>query len=433
MGAVTTLPLARKLVVVICECREKSKRLHDTGISNALEFAQLLKSFVLSETATELSCSTKLLQTDVVDEGALALFMQAVYQGTQRPLLVLADMGIQHSSIFDGIPSLTSLWIGCQVSVDLHSSLIHRSAATLQSLEVSLNDANLLLCNADGAHIVYPNLHHLSISHCTRADTSNDVMGRPLEFVPFPALKRLTVNHVYPFDDDVVFRGNNATLKHLKFSVSVSTVKMLNRCKVFRDSRDGVLRKVTMTECRETPDIGSVAKADIDMLLDDVLGTALSIVLSASIVHSASIASLHGRRRLENVGVLEVRTGKVSLFTVLSLLRALPRLIRISCCISGLGAELDHIPAGDLANHVVSEYGNAARGLREWTMGYSNLGDVDKTPQYVLLLALVSPIFFCQKVAKNPGSKLSEAISAAIGTKPYTKHASRLREQLLPK
>ncbi|KAJ2047170.1 hypothetical protein GGI08_006335, partial [Coemansia sp. S2] len=61
------------------------------------------------------------------------------------------------------------------------------------------------------------------------------------DLVVFPVLKYAKISLAYPFADDVLFRGNNATLRYLDIPVCKDIVEMLYRRNVF-DSKRKALR-----------------------------------------------------------------------------------------------------------------------------------------------------------------------------------------------
>ncbi|KAJ2351869.1 hypothetical protein GGH92_001587, partial [Coemansia sp. RSA 2673] len=104
-------------------------------------------------------------------------------------------------------------------------SLVYKSASTLQQLDVEIEDAGMLLCDASDNYVVYPNLLHLQIHLSYQGHSSVGTI--PTSVVPFPSLQRLKLSGSYPYHDDVLFRGNSATLVYLYLLIDRNTVEML--------------------------------------------------------------------------------------------------------------------------------------------------------------------------------------------------------------
>ncbi|KAJ2640648.1 hypothetical protein GGF44_002490, partial [Coemansia sp. RSA 1694] len=130
--------------------------------------------------------------------------------------------------------------------------LIRRSAQTLQSLDLSgtvLVDYIELIRDPDsgGRCMEYPCLHTLRLfseyeNAILRGSISNGA-------VPFPQLRRLAMRWAYPFGDDVLFRGNAATLEYLKIVLDSELVAMLKQRNIFTPTSHPKLKCVNIKLC----------------------------------------------------------------------------------------------------------------------------------------------------------------------------------------
>ncbi|KAJ2457712.1 hypothetical protein GGF42_002511 [Coemansia sp. RSA 2424] len=130
--------------------------------------------------------------------------------------------------------------------------LIRRSAQTLQSLDLSgavrVDYTELIRDpNSGGKWMEYPCLHKLWLyseyeTAISRSSASNGA-------APFPQLRRLAMRRAYPFGDDVLFRGNAATLEYLKIELDPKMVAMLKRYKVFTPTSHPKLKCVNINLC----------------------------------------------------------------------------------------------------------------------------------------------------------------------------------------
>ncbi|KAJ2036526.1 hypothetical protein H4S04_008761 [Coemansia sp. S16] len=76
-------------------------------------------------------------------------------------------------------------------------------------------------------------MQYLSLKLSEVADTFMQVLAP--DIVPFPSLISLTLESFYLYDDDVLFRGNSASLKQLCLLINRHTVLKLNRLGVFKN------------------------------------------------------------------------------------------------------------------------------------------------------------------------------------------------------
>ncbi|KAJ2803955.1 hypothetical protein H4S07_004342, partial [Coemansia furcata] len=99
-------------------------------------------------------------------------------------------------------------------NTDRTLQLARLNAQTLQNIFLSSNHdediRGLIRDPADGKHVEYPRLHTLKIKF---GKSSAAMQGCTFEgAIPFPNLRYLAMDSDHPFGDDVVFRGNAATL-----------------------------------------------------------------------------------------------------------------------------------------------------------------------------------------------------------------------------
>ncbi|KAJ2078616.1 hypothetical protein GGI09_008027, partial [Coemansia sp. S100] len=98
-----------------------------------------------------------------------------------------------------------------------------------------------LFYDADDNVVVYPNLIDFRLDIFPRIRSSDK--EAIADIAPFPSLKKLKLKGMYPFADDVLFRGNITTLEYLEIPICGSDVVTLNDYKVF-ESKHKVLRTV---------------------------------------------------------------------------------------------------------------------------------------------------------------------------------------------
>ncbi|KAJ2757099.1 hypothetical protein GGI19_000340 [Coemansia pectinata] len=128
--------------------------------------------------------------------------------------------------------------------------LAPQNAATLQSLFADIGkikDVYYLFPRSGDKYAKYPCLHTLKFYDQVAASNAK-IKGRqqpPLpnadidrlpvfpDTTPFPGLRRLSVDIDYPFGDDMLFRGNAATLEYLNLKVYSATPNIIRKHAVF--------------------------------------------------------------------------------------------------------------------------------------------------------------------------------------------------------
>ncbi|KAJ2447947.1 hypothetical protein GGI03_007310, partial [Coemansia sp. RSA 2337] len=104
--------------------------------------------------------------------------------------------------------------------------LVHKSASTLQYLDIGVTDPSTFLYDAKNDVVVYPKLQHLHMSHCVENDQNTRLV--PSDVVTFPVLRSLKISQSYKYFNEVLFRGNNATLEYLEFTLCMNSQQERN-------------------------------------------------------------------------------------------------------------------------------------------------------------------------------------------------------------
>ncbi|KAJ2427865.1 hypothetical protein GGF41_001542, partial [Coemansia sp. RSA 2531] len=253
LGDTQCFPLVYKLTISVIDYYGQYTDSKCNSIPNTLEFAKLLKSMAPAATTIEIACQEFSTQeVNTIDnfgpnskDDILKALATVLYASTKRANLYMYKAGIEKLSTIDDIPPLSSINFGYSFSQPAHKVLVRKSASTLQYLDIDISNANMILYGTDGEAVVYPNLQHLQLRWCAKHDT--DPMVVTAETVLFPVLRTLQLGSHYPFNNDVLFRGNAATLEYLQITLDRGDVSMFNRCKTF-ENKHKVLRHVIINE-----------------------------------------------------------------------------------------------------------------------------------------------------------------------------------------
>lgn len=138
----------------------------------------------------------------------------------------------------EDIGGLTHINIKYQECQDFE--LVRRCSCTLQVLKLSacIDIKHLYLLIRDPntwSNTVYPNMRYLEIDFTLKYSYVGGPVypSFPGVAAPFSRLQALVCPEVYPFGDDILFRGNQRSLKYLSINLSFETAKTLQDNHVF--------------------------------------------------------------------------------------------------------------------------------------------------------------------------------------------------------
>ncbi|KAJ2468762.1 hypothetical protein GGI03_000791 [Coemansia sp. RSA 2337] len=203
----------------------------DIAISNSLELAQLLRSMTPAATMSKVMWAGLSTRMEQHNEEVFGLFVDSLCSNTKGSMLDFGELLLRHPSTIDCISQLSVLKLSCRDSPNVHSSLVHKCANVLQYLDIGIHRAKALIYDVNDVPVVYPKLLHLQMYMAGLNDSSAPVFAPGI--VPFPVLKSLQLQMGYPFGDDVMFRGNSATLEELEIRLSREMMAMLNNSQAF--------------------------------------------------------------------------------------------------------------------------------------------------------------------------------------------------------
>ncbi|KAJ2054707.1 hypothetical protein GGH13_008116 [Coemansia sp. S155-1] len=136
---------------------------------------------------------------------------------------------------------LTKITQGKGVACGPFARLAYLNANTLQMLSINVGTEDDWLGLIYGGSKVSATFHRLDELILQFTDVSYEEIWTAIDFLaPFPALWMLEVFDRYPFDDDLLFRRNGKTMKHLRIPFCALVENIMGRFKVL--SRSGVSR-----------------------------------------------------------------------------------------------------------------------------------------------------------------------------------------------
>ncbi|KAJ2039117.1 hypothetical protein H4S03_001900 [Coemansia sp. S3946] len=130
---------------------------------------------------------------------------------------------------------------------------------------------------------------------------------------------------------------------------------MLNKKRVF-ENRQLSLQSVCVYGFWTNRDNSDTSEMETNKFLDCLMAVPKRIKVPYLIVDKVRISAIKAGQVFNNITVFEVHQGSLSIFEMLSTLKALPALANFRGGISGLGPELESITADELPDYIASTY-----------------------------------------------------------------------------
>ncbi|KAJ2450549.1 hypothetical protein GGF42_004461, partial [Coemansia sp. RSA 2424] len=213
---------------------------HPAEIAKVVNFARSLLRLTPAATSV-VAC---FVGADPVESGYMQLCTALVSELCQGRVKSLEASPVDGNwAILNSLPiaGLTSLTQKANMVCAPFAELAYRNAGTLKELRFRTTieaDWRTLVYGGTNTSVVYASLSLLILGF---GDIKyGEVWANVEDAAPFPYLSTLEISDDYPFDDDLLFRGNGATLQSLRMSYRALTGNILGRHDVL--SRSGVTR-----------------------------------------------------------------------------------------------------------------------------------------------------------------------------------------------
>ncbi|KAJ2068647.1 hypothetical protein GGI08_000762 [Coemansia sp. S2] len=223
-------------------------------------------------------------------------------------------------------------------------------------------------------------------------------------------LRSLILNDQYAFDNDVLFRGNSATLEYPHIIIDKHFLEMCNKSRVF-ENKHKALRHLIIHGDYSDDELYLISKDDMNKLLNNLVSNAKRLQ--------------HGLG-FQNIRIFETTFKEMSLSYVLCILKALPAITRLRSGINGVGHMLAQFENDDLPDHIVSTYGDVGSKLEVWEMTSFDSRCETDIINCILLLALVCPNLRREELVPKSVPDYRNKITEALESDQYRKYASQL-------
>ncbi|KAJ2364030.1 hypothetical protein H4S02_010977, partial [Coemansia sp. RSA 2611] len=211
--------------------------------------------------------------------------------------------------------------------------------------------------------------------------------------IPFPSLRCLRLKLDYPFDDDILFRRNAASLECLEVGLNHTTVDMLRRHNVFTPTSHPKLQCVK---------IGHYG----DLVPDPFPSVTECTRFVLSIAPGASVREMHGLPTNASIlpvfpaggthtciQVLSLPRTSLTLWEAVTLVKSLPLLTDLYTSPPSLGPLPAGVTLAELPAYIRSNYAPINERFRCWHIKFHMFGEDKEIVICVLVMALACPNF----------------------------------------
>ncbi|KAJ2337101.1 hypothetical protein GGI00_000448 [Coemansia sp. RSA 2681] len=238
------------------------------------------------------------------------------------------------------------------------------------------------------------------------------------------------MGQTYPFGDDVLFRGNAATLEFLDIVLDREMVAMVRQRNVFTPISHPKLQCVNI-KLRPYDTLDVFTTSDYWQFALSIASRASALALPSLLrvgsTFTTKLAMLGNHDRLQ---VLSLYRGVFSLWDVVNLIKLLPFLSDLK---TG-DPTMDELPqdanSARLPEYARSTYAPMGKRFRCWHITYSWSPRFGNLAACVLVLALICPNFDYVALSKAHREPFMEAMKEKIAEPGFIQYAPRLRRLL---
>ncbi|KAJ2501546.1 hypothetical protein GGH96_001867 [Coemansia sp. RSA 1972] len=415
---------------------DKDIQMHDYD-SHAHVFAKYIKQMAPQAQKVTVKHSTFTEVREMPTDHSFDTLLNMVFRNTQYSAMLLNYNDFIYSyqpQISHSLSKLDCCW---NENYKQMLPLIHTSAETLIELKLTCHGVSRdklvqLFISQHNHYIIYYHLQKLVFAKSTNWE---DIVRPGLGMCKFlPKLRHLYVGILYPFIDDLLFRGCSDTLEYLYITPDPLVLQMLDQYAVFSQGKFKQLRHIAVAETtyRDSHMASAVAqfvhRASPARTVNIVDGKAGEKFLCAA-VHS------HHMTRLQ---VLYIKHSQLTLADITAVLNAMPQLSELYCMCAGLGDEYSSVSFMQLAEHMHQNFYplNIAFGVWEIVHNYSmpimGIEAAKDMALCTMLLSVVCPNFMRARIGVQHKRSYNSFIKKTVALNPLGKFAKKFKELLQP-
>ncbi|KAJ2872173.1 hypothetical protein GGH93_004249 [Coemansia aciculifera] len=281
----------------------------------------------------------------------------------------------------------------------------------------------LFMASAPFAELAYLNMGTLAVySNLKRlALMVNDVPYTEIwvaieDLAPFPVLSILDVCGGYPFDDDLLFRGNGDTLKSLRLPFGAIARNVLLRFKVLQrcDSIRMNSIHVGTASVADNDFITQRENVPIKQQMHHILEVTRRLTLSDKTFGMQLTDAIYAAPRTSVLQSLVFTNLIFDLGHIIRVIAALPSLVSLTCEVRGLCSNIGEIPTDERPKSLRSAHYPLSENFRELRVPYTAGPTADKTADKTAIVAMQLAVLCPNFLYVDLSPKLRNAFSREI-------------------
>ncbi|KAJ2909926.1 hypothetical protein GGI21_001386 [Coemansia aciculifera] len=427
-------PLVREFSLFIYVNDQSTGDYPPETLANIAAFVQRVKEMAPSVNKISMAYTPEVEELLTRRDPHLLDLAKQLYNAMDVTSVVIAFEDLStHYIDWEHISNLAHIYYSIYDDATAILSLARRNAQTLRTLHIKSPQMSVipdLIQDPDsGRYVEYSRLHKLTLRTPMEPDDPDGLVFAGA--VPFPSLRRLLVDCDYPFSDDVLFRGNNATLEFLDLTLYRRMVLVLEQFNVFTPTSHPRLQcvKVATFSADSDPSFATAA---------EYVEFGLSIAPGASVrtipyLHRLDIGSTLLPKVLgnyPNIRVLNFPDLQLTIWEAFDLIGSLPQLLNLRTRAPKLGNPIKGDSNDELPGYVRFTYAPMGMWFRYWVFDKVWDRKLANLATCVLLLALVCPNFDYAVVDRAHHNPFMKALKATIKKPEFSPDAPRLRRLL---
>ncbi|KAJ2055725.1 hypothetical protein GGI17_006541 [Coemansia sp. S146] len=257
------------------------------------------------------------------------------------------------------VSGLTSIIQGVGMVCAPFAQLVYCNAVTLEKLDlrnVDEDDWRILVCSGTKTPAVYSSMTALFV---TLVDAPHGTTWTVIEdAVPFPALHEWQVFSSYPFNDDLLFRGNGRSLWKLGISFQALARNVLGRFNVFGGSGT---KRMNLIIIDSTDDVAYAPTAEqagthIVQQVHSILQATTTLYLIGDTYSTHVLDAIKTAPTTAAIQGLELWDQPHDSCEILSIIPALPILTTLTCHMQGSASSIEAIHASEHSIALCKKY-----------------------------------------------------------------------------
>ncbi|KAJ2108162.1 hypothetical protein GGI16_001244 [Coemansia sp. S142-1] len=361
------------------------------------------------------------------------LLISTLLQGGIKYVRVNAEKAtISLSLNLQGLSGLTRIYQGAYLACGPFAHLAYRNAGTLQILHIRLyNAATWLSLIYGGTRVLATFISLITLGLIVRGGPYDRTWTAINNVAPFPVLSRLDVLGRYPFDDDLLFRGNGRTMRHLVVPFCALATNALGRFNVLRRSGVSQMISVGFGPISDMDDAFVAERGDlfIRQQLRRVLETSAALSIFNDTPDLLFYTVIRAEPRTHSLRHLHYGGQEVGFTGVINMIDSLPSLESLTCAVGWQ----NNASVNDISSQLSSlreKQFTLSKNFRVLRIPHSDEISVNEIVRVVCYVAILCPRFSFVDIPPEYRSEFCRYISWAMVHLPYGPYASSIRRLL---